>query len=70
MVAITFSGPDAFKFLNLTPKATAVLQRSPFLLAAVFLTLSGLMGMILIGYIIHYETSKPYRKLKPAAGKK
>ncbi|CAD6503175.1 BgTH12-02843 [Blumeria graminis f. sp. triticale] len=62
-----FSGPNAFKWLNFTPKATAVIQASPFLLVSLFLTLIGLQFLGLLGYYIHYETSKAYKKPKSAS---
>lgn len=69
-MAVTFTGPDAFKFLNLTPKATAVLQARPFLFVSILLTLTGLSSMILLGFYINYETGKPYRKPKTNTAKK
>ncbi|KAI0997601.1 hypothetical protein K3495_g10587 [Podosphaera aphanis] len=63
-MGISFSGPDAFKFLNFTPKATAVLQASPYLLIVLVLTLNVLAAMAALGYYIHYETSKAYPKPK------
>ncbi|KAL3423661.1 hypothetical protein PVAG01_05408 [Phlyctema vagabunda] len=59
-----FSGPDAFKFIGFTPKATAVLQKNPELLLVI---VACLVGCGLIGglaYYIHYETNKPYAKPK------
>ncbi|RDW71112.1 hypothetical protein BP6252_07675 [Coleophoma cylindrospora] len=60
-----FSGPDAFKFFGFTPKATAVLQKNPELLAILVACLVGCILLGLLAYYIHYETNKPYRKPKP-----
>ena len=59
-----FSGPDAFKFFNFTPKATAVLQRDPFLLVILLLVLTGMGGLIGLSFYISYLTGKPYREPK------
>lgn len=60
-----FSGPDAFKWIGFTPKATAVLQADPFLLVALVLVLVGCIALGLIAWYIHFVTNKPYRKPKP-----
>lgn len=57
-----FSGPDAFKFFNFTPKATAVLQRDPFLLVILLLVLTGMGLLIGLAFYISFVTGKPYRK--------
>lgn len=57
-----FSGPDAFKFFNFTPKATAVLQRDPFLLVILLLVLVGLIGLGVLSWYIHFVTNKVYKK--------
>ena len=62
-----FSGPDAFKFFNFTPKATAVLQADPFLLVILLLVLSGLSGLGVLSWYIHWVTNKPYKKPKVEA---
>ena len=66
MVAITFTGPDAFKFIGFTDKATAVLQANPFFLVALVLVLLGCGALIAITSVIHVITNKPYKKPKPA----
>lgn len=53
-----FSGPDAFKWLHLTPEATAVLQADPFLFAELLIVLFGLSTMFVIAWYIHFVTSK------------
>jgi len=63
-MGISFSGPDAFKFFNFTPKATAVLQRDPFLLVILLLVLVGMGGLIGLAFYISFVTGKPYRKPK------
>jgi hypothetical protein len=60
-----FSGPDAFKFLGLTPKALAVVQADPFLLVILVLVLLGLHAIGGLAFYIHWVTNKPYRKPKP-----
>jgi hypothetical protein len=60
-----FSGPNAFKFIGFTPKATAVLQANPFLLVALVLVIVGCTALGLIAFYIHWVTNKPYRKPKP-----
>jgi hypothetical protein len=60
----TFSGPNAFKFIGFTPAATAVLQRSPFLLAAVVIVLVACISLGLLTWYIHFITNKPYKKPK------
>ncbi|KAF7902132.1 uncharacterized protein EAF01_007430 [Botrytis porri] len=59
-----FSGPNAFKWLNFTPKATAVLQATPFLFVQLILVLIGLFVLAGIAFWISYETNKPYAKPK------
>ncbi|CAD6456082.1 7d8fc7cb-3d92-40d9-aa60-58f970f47c47-CDS [Sclerotinia trifoliorum] len=59
-----FSGPNAFKWLGFTPKATAVLQADPFLFVQLILVLVGLSVLVGIAWWIHYETNKPYAKPK------
>ncbi|CCD54088.1 hypothetical protein H4I96_06878 [Botrytis cinerea] len=59
-----FSGPNAFKWLGFTPKATAVLQTTPFLFVQLILVLIGLFTLVAIAFWIHYETNKPYAKPK------
>ncbi|ESZ97650.1 hypothetical protein SBOR_1966 [Sclerotinia borealis F-4128] len=59
-----FSGPNSFKWLNLTPKATAVLQATPFLFVELILVLVGLFTLVGIAWWIHYETNKAYAKPK------
>jgi hypothetical protein len=59
-----FSGPNAFKFIGFTPAATAVLQRDPFLLAAVVIVLFACISLGLLAWYIHFVTNKPYRKPK------
>ncbi|KAI9646183.1 hypothetical protein NHQ30_005623 [Ciborinia camelliae] len=59
-----FSGPDAFKWLRFTPKATAVLQANPFLFVELILVLVGLFALVGIALLIHYQTNKPYAKPK------
>ncbi|PQE13052.1 hypothetical protein CJF32_00008944 [Rutstroemia sp. NJR-2017a WRK4] len=63
-----FSGPNAFKWLGFTPKATAVLQANPFLFLELILVLLGLFTLGGIAWAIHYETNKPYRKPKVKKG--
>jgi hypothetical protein len=60
-----FSGPNAFKWLGFTPKATAVLQNDPFLLLALLLVLVGCISIGLLAMTIHLITNKPYKKPKP-----
>jgi hypothetical protein len=59
-----FSGPNAFKFFGFTPKATAVLQATPFLLVILVLVLVGMGLLIGIAFLIHFQTNKPYAKPK------
>jgi hypothetical protein len=56
-----FSGPNAFKFLGFTPKATAVLAADPFLLLALVLVLLGCISIGLLAWYIHYVTNKVWR---------
>jgi hypothetical protein len=65
-----FSGPDAFKGLGFTPKATAVLQADPFLLIILILVLVSCIGLGLLAWYIHFVTSKVYKKPKPVKNKK
>jgi len=69
-MAIAFTGPDAFKFFGFTPRATLVLQATPFLLVILILVLVGCIGLGLAAYWIHVVTNKPYAKPKKAAEKK
>jgi len=65
-----FSGPDAFKFFGFTPKATAVLQASPYLLIILVVVLVICIGLGLLAYWIHLATNGPYKKPKPVKGAK
>jgi hypothetical protein len=67
-MAITFTGPDAFKFFGFTPKATAVLQAKPFFLVILILVLVGMFALIGIAYYIHFVTNRPYKKPKAVKG--
>ncbi|KAI9055118.1 hypothetical protein LZ554_000083 [Drepanopeziza brunnea f. sp. 'monogermtubi'] len=60
-----FSGPNAFRFLGFTPKATAVLQATPMLLVILVLVLTAMTGLGLLAFYIHIVTNRPYRKPKP-----
>lgn len=60
-----FSGPDAFKFLGFTPEATAVLQADPFQLVALLLVLVSIVLLVVIVFLIHWQTNKVYYKPKP-----
>jgi hypothetical protein len=53
-----FSGPNAFKFLHLTPEATAVLQADPFLFAELIIVLTSCSLIILLAWYIHFVTNK------------
>ena len=59
-----FSGPNAFKFFHFTPKATAVLQASPFLLVTLVLVLVSMGLLVGIAFLIHWQTNKVYAKPK------
>lgn len=59
-----FSGPNAFKFFGFTPKATAVLQATPFLLVILVLVLVSMGLLIGLAYLIHFQTNKVYAKPK------
>jgi len=65
-----FSGPNAFKFFGFTPAATAVLQRSPFLLLVLVIVLVACISLGLLAWYIHYVTNKPYKKPKAVKGGK
>lgn len=69
-MGLAFSGPDAFKFLGFTPKATAVLQATPMLLVILLLVLTSVTGLGLLAFYIHVVTNKPYAKPKPVKGAK
>ncbi|KAJ5054855.1 uncharacterized protein L3040_001117 [Drepanopeziza brunnea f. sp. 'multigermtubi'] len=60
-----FSGPNAFRFLGFTPKATAVLQATPMLFLILVLVLAAMTGLGLLAFYIHIVTNRPYRKPKP-----
>lgn len=60
-----FSGPNAFKWLGFTPKATAVLQANPFYLLFLLIVLVSCIGLGLVAYWIHVVTNRPYAKPKP-----
>ena len=60
-----FSGPNAFKFFGFTPKATAVLQATPFLLVILVLVLISMFLLVGIAFLIHFQTNKVYAKPKP-----
>ncbi|EKD16834.1 hypothetical protein MBM_05303 [Drepanopeziza brunnea f. sp. 'multigermtubi' MB_m1] len=62
-----FSGPNAFRFLGFTPKATAVLQATPMLFLILVLVLAAMTGLGLLAFYIHIVTNRPYRKPKPHA---
>ncbi|TVY71456.1 hypothetical protein LSUE1_G006402 [Lachnellula suecica] len=64
-MAITFTGPDAFKFFGFTPQATAVLQATPSLLVILLLVLLGMTALGLVAWYIHFVTNKVYYKPKP-----
>lgn len=64
MVAITFTGPDAFVWIGFTPKATAVLQANPFFLVVLVLTLLGCTSLGMVCFVTHLITNKPYKKPK------
>jgi hypothetical protein len=57
-----FSGPNAFKWLGFTPKATAVLQADPFLFTALILVLLGCTSLVLLAVYIHFVTNKVRRR--------
>jgi hypothetical protein len=59
-----FSGPNAFKFFGFTPKATAVLQATPFLLVVLVLVLVSMFLLVGIAFLIHFQTNKVYAKPK------
>ncbi|KAH8664967.1 hypothetical protein BGZ60DRAFT_378849 [Tricladium varicosporioides] len=59
-----FSGPNAFKFFGFTPKATAVLQASPYLLIILVVVLVANIAIGLLAWYIHVVTNKPYAKPK------
>jgi len=59
-----FSGPNAFKFIGFTPKATAVLAASPILLLGVVLVLVSIGILIGVAFLIHFQTNKVYAKPK------
>lgn len=65
-----FSGPTAFEWLNFTPQATAVLQKTPFFLATLFIVLISLGIMIGLAFFISRQTGKPYAKPKVAGNTK
>ncbi|CAL3972086.1 unnamed protein product [Diplocarpon coronariae] len=69
-MAITFSGPDAFKFLGFTKKATDVLQRSPMLFVNLSLVLMAMSSLGMLAFYIHIVTNRPYKKPKPAKNAK
>jgi len=63
-MVVTFTGPDAFKFIGFTPKATAVLQANPFFLVILVLCLLGCIALGLGCFAIHLVTNRPYKKPK------
>ncbi|CZT12442.1 uncharacterized protein RAG0_16255 [Rhynchosporium agropyri] len=63
-----FSGPNAFKFLNFTPEATAVLQRQPKLFLTLVMVPLALTSLGLLAFYIHILTNRPYKKPKPVKG--
>jgi len=65
-----FSGPNAFKFLGFTPKATAVLQTDSFFFVTLVLVLLGLHLMGGLAFYVHWVTNKPYKKPKVKKEKK
>lgn len=60
-----FSGPNAFKWLGLTPKARAVLVANPFYFVILVLVLVSCISLGLIAWYIHFVTNKVYYKPKP-----
>lgn len=64
-MAITFVGPDAFKFFGFTPKATAVLAKTPMLFVILLLVIFAMVGLGLLAFYIHVVTNRVYKKPKP-----
>jgi len=65
-MAITFTGPEAFKFLGFTPKATDVLQKNPTYLVILLVVLLSMIGIGLLAYTIHLITNKDKPKPQKA----
>jgi len=59
-----FSGPNAFGFFGFTPAATEVLRATPFLLVILVLVLAGMISLVGIAVLIHFQTNKVYAKPK------